>query len=518
MSQRNDTRSEESKPKRRGFFTRSLDFIEWTGNKLPDPIIIFALLCLFILVLSAIAGLAGWRATHPDPEIGEVVAVNLLSVEGMRGVIGNAASSFGAFPALGVVLIIMLGIGVAERSGWFEIMLQSSMKSAPKMLIIPSIAFIGLLGNVAGDAAPIVLPPLAAMIFIKLGWHPVAGIALAYAASIGGFAANLMLGMSDALVQGFTQPAVESVGSSLQTNVAMNWYFIAASVAVLLPVLWIVTAKITIPRLGKFEDPAYAGEEIVITDQQRKANRWAIVALLAFVVLIVALCIPQNSFMRNAETGSLTTEAPLMNGISLILAFFFFIPGLVYGIVAGTIKKSSDVTKMMTDSMASMASFIVIVFFASQMLAYVTASKLGAITAVKGAEILEGHNPYVIIIGLIALSAFLNLFIGSASAKWAILAPIFVPMMMLLDFHPAFTQMMYRIGDSITNPITPMFPYFALVLSYAVKYDKKIKIGTFISTLVPYSFFMGIMWIGLALFWFTMGWPVGVDGPIYLGG
>lgn len=510
-----NTTGEPTKPKR-GLMNRFLDFIEWTGNKLPDPIIIFASLCALILVVSAIAAAFGLQAVHPGT--GEtLVAQNLLNAENFRSVIGDAAKNFGSFPALGVVLTVMLGIGLAERSGWFEVMLQSAVAKSPKVLIIPSIAFIGLLGNVAGDAAPIVLPPLAAMIFIKMGWHPIAGIALAYAAAVGGFAANLILGMSDALVQAFTQPAAELNDANIQTNVAMNWYFIAASVFVLLPVLWLVTTKITVPRLGTYDNPDVASEKIDVTPQQRKALLWANISLVVFVALVAVACIPEGSFFRNAETGSLVNDSPLMNGIGFLLAVFFFIPGLVFGIVSGAIKQSSDATKMMVDSMASMANFIVIVFFAAQMLAYFGQSNLGAIMAIKGAEALEGQSGITIIVGIIAISAFINLFIGSASAKWAILAPIFVPMMMFLGYHPAFTQMIYRIGDGITNPITPMFPYFALVLSYAQRYDKKIGIGTFISTLVPYSLIMGIVWTLLMIVWYLLGWPVGIDGPIHLG-
>ena len=502
---------------KRGLLNRFLDFVEWGGNKLPDPIIIFASLCALVLIASAIAGSLGWQAKHPGT--GEMlVAQNMLSPENLRSVIGDAAKNFGTFPALGVVLTVMLGIGLAERSGWFEVMLQSAVAKAPKFLIIPSIAFIGLLGNVAGDAAPIVLPPLAAMIFIKMGWHPIAGIALAYAAAVGGFAANLILGMSDALVQAFTQPAAELIDPEIQTSVPMNWYFIAASVFVLLPVLWFVTTKITVPRLGTYDNPELGSEKIDITPQQRKGLFWANLSLVLFVVLVGLACIPEGSFLRNAETGSLVNDAPLMNGIGFILAVFFFIPGLVYGIVAGTIRSSSDATKMMVDAMASMANFIVIVFFAAQMLAYFGQSNLGAIMAIKGAEALEGQSGITIIIGIIVISAFINIFIGSASAKWAILAPIFVPMMMLLGYHPAFTQMIYRIGDGITNPITPMFPYFALVLSYAQRYDKKIGIGTFISTLVPYSLLMGIVWTIMMIVWYLIGWPVGIDGPIHLPG
>nr|WP_108870496.1 AbgT family transporter [Tessaracoccus timonensis] len=504
-----------NKPEKKGLLDRFLDFIEWTGNKLPDPIIIFALLCLGTLLLSLLAGGLGWKATHPGT--GEVItAVNLLTTDGMRVVLGDAITTFGAFAPLGQVLIIMLGIGVAERSGWFETMLSHSMRSAPKMLVVPAIAFIGLLGNIAGDAAPIVLPPLAALIFIQLGWHPIAGIALAYAASVGGFAANLMIGMSDALVQGFTQEAAKMIDPHLQTSVPMNWYFIAASVVVLLPILWVVTSKVIVPRLGSYDNPEYVHEDKEITPLQRKANMWAIISVVIVLALVVVACIPKGSFMRNAETGSLTTESPLMNGIGLILSIMFLVPGLVYGIMTGSIKKSKDATDMMVESMASMANFIVVVFFASQLLAYIKTSNMGSILAIQGANLLKDQNGVVLILGIFVLSAFVNLFIGSASAKWAILAPIFVPMMMLLDYHPAFTQMIYRVGDAITNPITPMFPYFALVLSYAQKYDKKIGIGTFISTLVPYSLAMGIGWVLMLIIWFLIGLPVGPDGPIML--
>ncbi|MDP9805870.1 aminobenzoyl-glutamate transport protein [Trueperella bonasi] len=511
-------KSSQEVKQRKGLLNRFLNFVEWTGNKLPDPIVIFFLLCVGVLLLSAVAGLANWSAVHPGT--GETLtAVNLLSTDGMRIVIGDSVKNFGAFPPLGMVLIVMLGIGVAERSGWFEVALQNAATSAPKVLIIPSIAFIGLLGNVAGDAAPIVLPPLAAMIFLKMGWHPIAGVALGYASATGGFAANLLLGMSDALVQGFTQPAAELIDPTIETNVAMNWYFIAASVFVLLPVIWVITSKVTIPRLGVY-DPS-EGEDVgstslEITDRQRRANRWAFVSILVMTVLVIAVTIPENSFMRNAETGSITTNSPLMNGIGLLLAIFFFVPGLVYGIKAGTIKKSSDVTRMMTESMAQMASFIVIVFFASQMLAYITASNMGAILAIHGANLLKGQNGIVLIVGIIVISAFINLFIGSASAKWAILAPIFVPMMMLLDYHPAFTQVIYRIGDGFTNPITPMFPYFALVLAVAQRYVKKLGMGTFIATLLPYSIAIGAVWTVMMIIWYVLGLPVGPGGPIYL--
>lgn len=504
--------------KKRSLIDRFLDAVEFAGNKLPDPVLLFALICVVIIAASWLSAMAGVNAINPAT--GETIeAVNLLSADNLRRMISDSVKNFGSFPALGLVLVVMLGIGLAERSGWFETLLRNSVTRAPKHLVIPAIAFVGILGNVAGDAAPIVLPPLAAMIFLQMGWHPVAGLAMAYAAALGGFAANLMLGMSDALVFAFTQPAAALIDPTVELNTAMNYYFIAASVFILLPIVWWVAARITIPRLGSYDNPEFVHERAgEISDRQRTALRWANWSMLGVLVAIVALSIPQNGLMRNGETGSLINNSPLMNGIALLITILFFVPGLLYGIKAGTVRSAGDVARMMTESMSSMGNFIVIVFFASQMLAYFNWSNLGAIIAIKGAGLLANQNGVVLIVGIVVLSSLVNILIGSASAKWALLAPIFVPMMMLLGFHPAFTQMIYRVGDAITNPITPMMPYFPLLLGLAQRYDKKMGMGTLISTLLPYSIAMGIGWTLFLVIWFLLGWPVGPGGPIHLGG
>lgn len=497
---------------------RFLNGVEWAGNKLPDPIFLFAAICVLIIIASAIAAGAGWSVVHPAT--GETVsAVSLLDPDNLRRIISEATTNFGAFPALGLVLVVMLGIGLAEKSGWFETLMRNAMVRAPKRMIIPAIAFIGVLGNVAGDAAPIVLPPIAAMIFVQLGWHPVAGICLAYASALGGFAANLILGMSDALVFAFTEPAAALVDETVQVNTAMNYYFVAASVPVLVLTVWLVTAKVTIPRLGTYDNPEFVHEDVgEITPQQRSALRWANWSSIVVLLAIIALSVPANGLLRNGETGSLLADSPLMNGIAILLAVFFFVPGLVYGVKTGKIKGSRDAAAMMTESMSAMGNFVVIVFFASQMLAFFSWSNLGTIIAVEGADALENQNGVVLIVGILVLSSLVNLLIGSASAKWAILAPIFVPMMMLLGFHPAFTQMIYRVGDSITNPITPMLPYFPLVLALAQKYDEKLGIGTLIAAMLPFSVAVGIVWTIFLILWFMAGLPVGPGGPIYIGG
>ena len=509
------TTTEARKPKTR-ILDKFLNGVEWAGNKLPDPIFLFAAICVLIIIASAIAQGVGWSVVHPAT--GETVeAVSLLDPDNIRRMISEATANFGTFPALGLVLVVMLGIGLAEKSGWFEVLLRNAMVKAPKRLIIPAIAFIGVLGNVAGDAAPIVLPPIAAMLFVQLGWHPLAGVCLAYAAALGGFAANLILGMSDALVFAFTEPATALVDETVQTNTAMNYYFIAASVPLLVLTVWFVASKITIPRLGTYTNPEFVHEQIEeVTPQQRSALRWANWSAILIVLLVVALSIPSNGLMRNGETGSLLDDSPLMNGVAILLAILFFVPGLIYGMKTGKIKNSRDAAAMMTESMAGMGGFVVIVFFASQMLAFFNWSNLGTIIAVEGAAALENQNGVVLIVGILILSSLVNLLIGSASAKWAILAPIFVPMMMLLGFHPAFTQMIYRVGDSISNPITPMMPYFALVLALAQKYDKKMGIGTLIASMLPYSIALGVVWTIFLIVWFLFGLPVGPGGPIHL--
>ncbi|TDM44007.1 AbgT family transporter [Macrococcoides canis] len=504
----------EQKVKKRGFIDKSLDIIEKSGNKLPDPVVIFISLCLIILFASFVTGKMGVSAKNPAD--GKVIeAVNLLTPEGIAKIISEAVNNFATFPPLGLVLVVMIGVGVAEKTGYFETLMKYTIEKTPRKIIVPMIIFVGILGNAAGDAAPIVLPPIAAMVFIKLGYHPVAGLVMAYASALGGYSASLMIGMSDALIVAFTEPAAKLVDDSVPVNAAMNYYFLCVSTIALLIVAWFVTVKITIPRFGAYKIDLHTAAEDV-TAPERKAMMYANIALLIAMLIVAFLAVPENGLLRNAETGSLIQDSPLMNGIVPIITVLFLIPGIVYGFVAGTMRTTKKFAEMLGDAMSTMGPFIVIVFFAAQMLAYFKWSNLGTIIAIKGAEALQGQNGIVLILGVLVLSAFINMLIGSASAKWAIMAPILVPMLMLLGFHPAFTQVIYRVGDSITNPITPMMPYLPLLLSYAQRYVKDIGLGTLIAALMPFSVAFGIFWTILLIVWYLTGLPVGPGGPIHL--
>lgn len=498
---------------------RFLNIVEKVGNRLPDPSILFFLMCVGLAILTWVVSLFQISVKHPGT--GDTIAIkSILSKDGLSMILNDAIKNFSEFPALGLVLAVMLGIGVAEKTGYFDKLMIQVVHKAPKNFIVPVIIIIGIIGNAAGDAAPIVLPPLAAMVFIKLGYHPIAGLAMAYASALGGFSANVMIGMSDALLYAFTKPATSIVSDSVHVNVAMNWYFIAASVLVLLPSVYWVTMRFVIPRLGKYDDSnsAIQGDDSnsKLTPQENRAVFWANISFFVLIVLLIILAIPQHSFLRNANTGSLLNDAPIINGVGLIILVLFLVPGLVYGIMVKEFKNSKDLGKMLADSMSSMGSFIVIVFFAAQLLAFLEWSNLGIIVAVKGASILQGQNGVVLILGIILLSALINLLIGSASAKWGILAPIFIPMLIIVGFHPALTQMLYRIGDSISNPITPMMPYLPLLLSYAQKYDNDMKLGSLLSSLMPYTIILSIVWPLFMIAWYLLGWPLGPGSPLHV--
>lgn len=498
---------------------RFLNIVEKVGNRLPDPSILFFLMCVGLAILTWVVSLFQISVKHPGT--GDTIAIkSILSKDGLAMILNDAIKNFSEFPALGLVLAVMLGIGVAEKTGYFDKLMIQVVHKAPKHFIVPVIIIIGILGNAAGDAAPIVLPPLAAMVFIKLGYHPIAGLAMAYASALGGFSANVMIGMSDALLYAFTKPATNIVSDSVPVNVAMNWYFIAASVLVLLPSVYWVTMRFVIPRLGKYDDSnsdiQADDSNSKLTPQENRAVFWANISFFVLIILLIIIAIPQQSFLRNANTGSLLNDAPIINGVGLIILVLFLVPGLVYGIMVKEFKSSKDLGKMLADSMSSMGSFIVIVFFAAQLLAFLEWSNLGIIVAVKGASILQGQNGVVLILGIILLSALINLLIGSASAKWGILAPIFIPMLIIVGFHPALTQMLYRIGDSISNPITPMMPYLPLLLSYAQKYDKDMKLGSLLSSLMPYTIILSIVWPLFMIVWYLLGWPLGPGGPLHV--
>ena len=497
-------------------FSRVLDSIEVVGNRLPHPATLFLMMAGLVALLSWWASAAGLQATHPAT--GEVIAVkNLLNADGIRWIYTNVESNFVKFPPLALVLVIMIGIGVAEGSGLFTVLVRQLVLGAPPKLITAAIITAGIFSHLASEVGYVILIPLGAMIFHALGRHPMAGFAAAFAGVSAGFGSNFLIGSVDPILAGLSTSAAQIIDPEMNINPMVNYYFMVASAVMVIIVGTWITEKIVEPRLGKYSGNQKALEIEQITPLEKKGLRWAGYGTLIFIAAMAWTIIPENGLFRDPETGGIL-QSPFFSGIIVGLLLLFFVPGMIYGIIVKTIKNDKDVVKHMSDSMKGMGGYIVLVFFAAQFIYWFNYSNLGLVVAIDGAQFLSdiGFTGIPLILTFLVLCAFLNMFMGSASAKWAIMAPVFVPMFMILGYHPGFTQAAFRIGDSVTNVITPMMSYFALIVTYAQNYDEKNGIGTIISLMIPYTVVFMIAWAIMITIWMLLGIPVGIEGPIHM--
>lgn len=497
-------------------FNKSLDYIEIVGNKLPHPATLFAILAMIVVFISWLGDLLGWQTIHPG-DGSKIIVNSLVSGDGIRWIYTNITHNFVNFPPLGYVLAVMIGIGVAEGSGLFNSMIRALVLNAPQKLITGAIVFTGILSHLASEAGYVILIPLGAIIFHTLGRHPIAGLAAAFCGVSGGFGANFLIGSVDPILAGLSQSAAQIIDKNINVNAAVNYYFMLASSFLIVIIGTWVTESIVEPRLKNYTGSA---EKIAIEEMsliEKKALRWACISLLLVVALLAFTIIPENGLFRNPKNGEIL-HSPFFDGIITGILIFFLVPGLVYGIIVKSIKNDKDMMKHIIKSMGTMATYIVLVFFAAQFVYFFRYSNVGLILAIQGANFLKeiGLTGIPLLVLFVLLSAFINMFMGSASAKWAIMAPVFIPMFMLLGYHPALTQAAFRIGDSVTNLITPMMSYFALIVTFAQKYDEKYGIGTIISTMIPYTVFFTIFWTLLLIVWIFFGLPLGPDGPLYL--
>ena len=506
---------------KRSAFTRFLDTVEWLGNLLPHPVTLFAIFCLVVIVASGIAGHFGLSVADPRPAtMGEEIMVNsLLSAEGVRYIVSNLVTNFTQFPPLGVVLVALLGVGIAERSGLLSAMMRGMVMNASPRMVTVTIVFAGVVSNTASELGYVVLVPLAAMIFHSLGRHPLAGLAAAFAGVSAGYSANLFIGTVDPLLAGFTTSAAQLIDPDYVVGPEMNWFFMFISTFLIATLGWWVTEKIVEPKLGKYSatdmDPNAQLDENVkmekLTAVERKGLAMAGLTFLGLLGILALTVVPEGGILRNPETGEIS-GSPFLSGIVVFIFITFAIPGFVYGFVTKVMRTDRDVINAMAASMSSMGLYIVLVFFAAQFVAFFGWTNFGTILAVNGANFLQAINltgPAVFVL-FILMCAFVNLMLGSASAQWAVTAPIFVPMLMLIGYSPELVQAAYRIGDSVTNIITPMMSYFGLILAVAARYQKNLGIGTLISIMLPYSMVFLVGWTILFYVWvFLFGLPVG---------
>lgn len=514
------------KPAARPVLARALDVIERVGNRLPDPITIFVILAIVVLAASWITARLGVTAIHPKD--GSLIApVNLLDREGLRRIFTEAVRNFVNFAPLGIVLVAMIGVGVAERTGLIAISLRSFMARMPRTLLTASVIFAGMLAHLAADAGIIILPPIGALLFAAAGRNPLVGLAAAFAGVGGAFSANIFPSPLDVLLIGFTQEATKAsrLLPGYEPQVLGNYFFLTVTAPVLTIVGTWVTHRFVEPRLGPWKPaegalPAEARELADLTPEERRGLRAAGIAVLFTLALFLVIIVPPWAPLRGPGATTIAQLKPFFDSIVVLIMILFLIPGVAYGIAAGKIRNDRDVAKMAGESLGTMGTYIVLAFAAAQFVSYFNWSNLGAIVAISGANFLKGLGLVgaPLLVGLIFFSASFDFFVTSASAKWAMMAPVFVPMFAMLGFTPECTQVVFRIGASVVNIITPCFPYLPIILAAARRYEPKTGTGTLISLMLPYSLAFLVAWTVLLLVFYWLHWPIGPGVMMRLAG
>lgn len=491
-----------------------LNRIEETGNRLPDPATLFVIGTGIIMVLSWVATSMSWEV-HSDLT-GTLISQNLLSSEGIWWLLSNMVNNFITFPPLAIVLVGMLGIGLAERSGFLPALLRRSILLVPQSLLTPATIFLGIMSSMALDAGYVVLPPIAAALYIAAGRSPLVGIAAVFAGISAGFSANLLITALDPLLSGLTQTAAQILVENYQVAVTANWWFMLASTILLTLVGWAVTAWFVEPRVGLDHDLVTDKDQLINLEDsnEKKGLIRAILATgIALIITALFITIPGAPLYGAGSHFSRWIEATVP-----LLFILFFIPGIVFGLSTGKIKNDKQVVKMLGDTIAHLGPYIVMAFFAAQFIECFKYTGLGKMLAITGGQWLVAmeFNASMLLTGFILMAMSANLLIGSASAKYAFMAPVFVPMLMQVGFSPELTQIAYRIGDSVTNVITPMNPYMIIVLVELQRYRKNAGFGTLIALMLPYTVVFAVVWIAMLLIWMNIGLPLGPSGELFI--
>ncbi|ELR65235.1 Aminobenzoyl-glutamate transport protein [Photobacterium marinum] len=500
-----------------GAMDKFLNFIERAGNKIPDPALLFFWGLVIVWGLSALLSQFEFGLIHPVT--GQAIEINnLLTGQSLAGFLAGMVKTFTGFAPLGIVLVAMLGVGVAEASGFINTGLKKMLNFTPAKLLTPMLILVAIVSHTAADAGYVLVIPLGGIIFHAAGRHPLAGIAAAFAGVSGGFSANFIPSGIDPLLAGFTQSAAQILDPEYVVNPLSNLMFTGLSSIIVVAIGWYVTEKVIEPRLRNtpIDDDAEEAPDLgSFSEIESKAFNRAGWAMVLGIVALVAAVYPETSPLRSPDGQITAFSAPLMQSIVPLIFILFIIPGVVYGRVAGTFKSSDDIIKAMSATMGTMGGYIVMAFFCAQFLAAFSQSNLGTLLALSGADLLKAMNlpGQITIVGMILLTAFVNLLVGSASAKWALIGPILVPMLMAVGISPELTQAAYRVGDSVSNIISPLMVFFPLVVVYTQRYVKSSGIGTLASLMMPYSIAMLIGWTLFLLAYWAFGIPLGIQAP-----
>ncbi len=532
--------------------SKVLDFIARTGDKVPHPAIIFLVLCLFVIVLSHVLYLVGVSVTseiaeppavggevtypggsqypgvafppgsggHPDYEITtETIAVqSLLTPDGLRFLFTSPVANFNGFGVVGVILVAMVGVGIAEQAGLIGALIRKLVSVAPEVTITYILVLLGLVSSVASDAGYLVLIPLGAAAFASIGRHPLAGMAAAYAGVSAGFGVNLLITPFDGVLTEVTNEAARLVQPDFTMSITANLYFSMASTVFLVFVMTFVTHRFVMPRLGSWSGVADEIEEgpKVAPEAEARGLKWALWAFVGSLVVLLVLTVPSNAVLRNPETGELIGDSPFMQSILVIITLMFLAAGVAYGKGAGTITKSTGFIEAVITTFAGLAGLIFLLLIISQFIAYFNYSNMATVVAINLADWLESANvpALVLLVGFIIVTFLLNIIIPGVLPKWAIFAPVFVPLFLRLGVEPQTVLAAYRIGDSPTNVITPLMVYLPFIVLIAQRYQKDAGVGTVIALMIPYTIVVAISWTLFFVVWFLLGIPLGPGAPV----
>lgn len=503
--------------------SKVLTWIEKVGNRLPHPVTLFFYAAIAVMLVSQLAEMLGWHVTKTVTGADglkrqvDVEAVGLLDSDGLWWVFSHLVDNFMSFPPLGLVLVAMIGIGVAERSGLVAAILHSSVRKTPNALLTPVVFFLGIMSSLTLDAGYVVLPPLAAALYLAMGRSPLVGIAASFAGVSAGFSANLLITALDPLLAGFSQAGAQLLDETYVVSATANWWFMIASTFLLTLTGWWVTARIVEPRWstnpGEFDHVVDDIHADVTAENMRRGLKAAMFSVVVSIVLVIGLVfIPDAPLYGLGKRFDRWIEA-----IVPLILLLFLIPGIVYGFTARTLKSEKDVARLMSETMSALGPYIVLAFFAAQFIAFFKYSNLGEMLAVVGGQLLAQADlaPWFLMTAFVLVVMIGNLFIGSASAKFAFFAPVFVPMFMQVGISPELTQLAYRVGDSVTNVITPLNPYMVIVLAFLQRYLPQAGFGTLAALMLPYVVVFAAVWIVLLLLWMLSGMPLGPAGPLW---
>jgi aminobenzoyl-glutamate transport protein len=461
-----------------------------------------------------------YQVVNPDThqiETATTAARSLLTASGIRDMYTRLVPNFMGFTAIGLLVVAMVGVGVAEEAGLINALIRKLVAVSPGWALTYILAFVGIVSSIAADAGYVVLIPLAGAAFLSIHRNPLAGLALGFAAVGGAFNVNMLIKPLDAVLTEITNDAIHMVDASQSVGLTAGLWFSIASVPFLTVVIALVTERIIEPRLGKFEgEQPHAGDrandDAGISPAESRGLRYALLSLVGVLVVFGLLTIPPGAILRNPDTGALIGNSPFMNALIVPIMFVFLVTGIAYGRGAGTIKTADDVIGAMTKAVSSLGGTILLFLVISQFIAYFNYSNIPTLLAVTMADALKSANigPLWLLLGFILVVTVLNIVFTPAIAKWAIFAPVFVPLFVTLSVDPAAVLSAYRVGDSPTNALTPLNAYFALVVGFAQKYDKNAGIGTIVALLLPYAIWMTIGWMILFAAWYLLGIPWGL--------